>query len=108
VLGPVKDRKNRPRTVPLPTVAEWEATLVSAGVTGVEVSNGAFSEFTISSATVRDNGFVASVTHPRFGPHLRHGPVVTLSATPGTPGPACLVSQHTSAVLAELATAPRR
>jgi crotonobetainyl-CoA:carnitine CoA-transferase CaiB-like acyl-CoA transferase len=66
------------------------------------VNRGAFSEFTISSPTVLDNGFTAVVDHPLFGTHLRHGPVVTMSATPGTPGPACLVGQHTRAILAEL------
>jgi crotonobetainyl-CoA:carnitine CoA-transferase CaiB-like acyl-CoA transferase len=76
--------------------------LLAADVTCVEVSQGAFSEFTISSPTVRENGFVAEVTHPLFGTHLRHGPVVTLSATPGAPGPGCLVGQHTRAILAEL------
>jgi crotonobetainyl-CoA:carnitine CoA-transferase CaiB-like acyl-CoA transferase len=82
--------------------SEWESTLAAADVTCVEVSNDAFSDFTISSATVRDNGFVAEVTHPLFGTHLRHGPVATLSATPGRPGPACLVGQHTRAILTEL------
>ena len=65
----------------LRTAGEWEAMLLADDVTCVEVSQGAFSEFTISSPTVRENGFVAEVTHPLFGAHLRHGPVVTLSAT---------------------------
>jgi len=86
----------------LRTAREWEAMLLADDVTCVEVSQGAFSEFTISSPTVRENGFVAEVTHPLFGAHLRHGPVVTLSATPGAPGPGCLVGQNTRAILAEL------
>jgi len=81
--------------------AEWEATLGARDITCVEVSQGSFSEFTISSPTVRDNDFVAEVTHPLFGAHLRHGPVATLSLTPGAPQPACLVGQHTRAVLLE-------
>lgn len=82
--------------------AAWEATLGARDVTCVEVSRASFSEFTIASATVRENGFVADVTHPLFGTHLRHGPVATLSLTPGSTRPACLVGQHTRAVLLEL------
>jgi crotonobetainyl-CoA:carnitine CoA-transferase CaiB-like acyl-CoA transferase len=82
--------------------SDWESTLSAQDVTCVEVSRGSFSEFTISSQTVRDNDFVAEVVHPLFGPHLRHGPVAKLSATPGSPGPGCLVGQHTRAVLLEL------
>jgi crotonobetainyl-CoA:carnitine CoA-transferase CaiB-like acyl-CoA transferase len=82
--------------------SEWEMTLAAAGVTCVEVSQVPFSEFTISSATMRENGFVAEVSHPLFGSHLRHGPVATLSATPGSPRPGCLVGQHTSAILTEI------
>jgi crotonobetainyl-CoA:carnitine CoA-transferase CaiB-like acyl-CoA transferase len=82
--------------------SEWEVTLTATDVTCVEVSQEPFSAFTISSATMQDNGFVAEVTHPLFGRHLRHGPVTTLSGTPGSPGPGCLVGQHTQAILAEL------
>jgi crotonobetainyl-CoA:carnitine CoA-transferase CaiB-like acyl-CoA transferase len=82
--------------------SDWESTLSGQDVTCVEVSRGSFSEFTISSPTVRDNEFVAEVVHPLFGSHLRHGPMATFSATPGSPGPGCLVGQHTRAVLLEL------
>jgi crotonobetainyl-CoA:carnitine CoA-transferase CaiB-like acyl-CoA transferase len=82
--------------------SDWETTLNAQDVTCVEVSQGPFSEFTISSDTVRDNEFVAEVRHPLFGVHLRHGPVARLSATPGSPRPACLVGQHTRSVLLEL------
>jgi crotonobetainyl-CoA:carnitine CoA-transferase CaiB-like acyl-CoA transferase len=82
--------------------AEWERRLRQADVGCVEVSQVPLSEFTISSPTVRENGFVAEVTHPLFGNHLRHGPVVTLSADQANVGPGCLVGQHTRAILAEL------
>jgi len=84
------------------SAAEWEVTLAAGDVTCVEVSKGSFSDFTISSETMRDNAFVAQVTHPLFGTHLRHGPVATLSATPGIAGPGCLVGQHTRVILTEL------
>jgi crotonobetainyl-CoA:carnitine CoA-transferase CaiB-like acyl-CoA transferase len=82
--------------------AEWESILTRHDVAGVEVSRRSLSEFTISSPTVIENGFVAGVEHPRFGPHRRHGPMVTLSRTPGTVGAGSLVGQHTRKVLAEL------
>jgi crotonobetainyl-CoA:carnitine CoA-transferase CaiB-like acyl-CoA transferase len=86
----------------LRTAAEWEALLLPSDVACVEVSTRPFSEFTISSDTVRANGFTSSVEHPLFGRHDRHGPIVTLSDTPGQPGPGCLVGQHTRQILAEL------
>ena len=49
-----------------------------------------------------DNGFVEPVHHPLFGDHPRSGPIVTMSATPGVVGAACLVGQHTKKVLSEL------
>ena len=42
--------------------SEWEMTLAAADVTCVEVSQTPFSEFTISSATMQENGFVAKST----------------------------------------------
>ncbi|HEY3941950.1 MAG TPA: CoA transferase [Acidimicrobiales bacterium] len=84
------------------SAADWEAALAERDVTCVEVSTGSFSEFNISSPTVVENDFTAEVTHPLFGTHLRHGPVATLSATPGAPGPGCLVGQHTLPILSEL------
>ena len=84
------------------SAADWEATLAAQDVTCVEVSTGSFSEFIMSSPAVLENGFTAPVVHPLFGAHRRHGPVATLSVTPGAPGPGCLVGEHTRAILAEL------
>jgi crotonobetainyl-CoA:carnitine CoA-transferase CaiB-like acyl-CoA transferase len=80
----------------------WEALLTGADVACVAVSEEPFSHFTIASPVMCDNGFVAEVEHPVFGKHLRHGPVVSLSRTPGVVGPAPLTGQHTRALLAEL------
>ena len=82
--------------------AEWEARLVARDVACVEVSRGPFSEFTINDPTMIDNGFIADVEHPLFGRHRRHGPIVTISSTPGMAGPGCLVGQHTRPILGEL------
>lgn len=81
---------------------EWEQELLSRDVTCVEVSQTSLSDFSISSPTVVENGFTDEVTHPLFGTHRRHGPIVTLSETPGVVGPGCLVGQHTRTILAEL------
>ena len=82
--------------------AEWEQQLLARGVTCVEVSEVPLSQFDISSPTAVDNGFVAEVDHHVFGRYVRHGPMVTLSATPGQAGPAAMVGQHTRSILAEL------
>ncbi len=84
------------------TAAEWERLLVPHDVACVEVSDGPFSEFTINDPTMVDNGFTAEVDHPMFGRRRRHGPIVTLSETPGSVGPGCLVGQHTRQILGEL------
>jgi crotonobetainyl-CoA:carnitine CoA-transferase CaiB-like acyl-CoA transferase len=89
-------------TVATRSAADWEATFAMHDVALVEVNQGPFSEFTIGSGVMRENGFVAEVTHPLFGTHLRHGPIATFSATPGTARPACLVGQHTRSILREL------
>jgi crotonobetainyl-CoA:carnitine CoA-transferase CaiB-like acyl-CoA transferase len=81
--------------------SDWETLLLPRNVACVAVES-EFSEFTIADPTMVGNGFVAEVDHPLFGRHQRHGPIVTLSATPGTPGPGCLVGQHTRSILAEL------
>jgi crotonobetainyl-CoA:carnitine CoA-transferase CaiB-like acyl-CoA transferase len=80
----------------------WEDLLVPLDVACVEVSQTSLSTFSISSPTVVENGFTDEVTHPMFGAHRRHGPIVTLSETPGVVGPGCLVGQHTRQILGEL------
>ena len=84
------------------SAAEWESLLAPYDVACVEVSQVPLSEFTISSPVMTENGFVEPVHHALFGDHLRHGPIVTLSATPGVVGPGCLIGEHTRAVLGEL------
>lgn len=78
---------------------QWEKNLAAYDVTCVEVSSISLSDFTMSSDTVHENNFTAQVTHPRFGPHLRHGPIVDLSDTPGVVGPGSLIGEHTREIL---------
>jgi crotonobetainyl-CoA:carnitine CoA-transferase CaiB-like acyl-CoA transferase len=80
----------------------WEETLAGVDIACPAISQTSLSEFTISSPAMTANGFVDNVVHPLFGPHLRHGPIVTLSRTPGVTGPGSLPGQHTRSVLAEL------
>jgi crotonobetainyl-CoA:carnitine CoA-transferase CaiB-like acyl-CoA transferase len=82
--------------------AAWEELLASQHVACVEVSQRPLSEFTINDPSMVENGFTAEVEHPLFGRHRRHGPIVSLSDTPGTAGPGCLIGQHTRTILAEL------
>jgi crotonobetainyl-CoA:carnitine CoA-transferase CaiB-like acyl-CoA transferase len=84
------------------TAGEWEHALIPYDVACVEVSQGSFSDFTINDATMVDNGFTVEVDHPMFGRHRRHGPIVSMSETPGWAGPGCLVGQHTRGILDEL------
>jgi crotonobetainyl-CoA:carnitine CoA-transferase CaiB-like acyl-CoA transferase len=81
---------------------EWEQVLLPHDVACVEVSQTSLSDFSIGSPTAVENGFTEEVTHPLFGTHRRHGPIVTLSETPGVVGPGCLVGQHTRKILGEL------
>jgi crotonobetainyl-CoA:carnitine CoA-transferase CaiB-like acyl-CoA transferase len=67
-----------------------------------EVASGPVARAVVHDPVVRDAGFLAEVDHPSFGRHRRLAPLVTLSLTPGAPGPAPLLGQHTDAVLREL------
>ena len=68
----------------------------------MEVATVGLSEFSITNPAMTDNGFTGVVCHPLFGDIVRHGPIVTLSATPGVIGTASLVGEHTRKVLTEL------
>jgi hypothetical protein len=55
-----------------------------------------------SDPHVLANGFAREVEHPRWGPHWRHGPLVTFSDTPERLGAGVLASQHTNQLLRKL------
>jgi crotonobetainyl-CoA:carnitine CoA-transferase CaiB-like acyl-CoA transferase len=82
--------------------SDWERILTAAGIGGVEVFEGTMAEFTNTDPVLRETELVAEVDHPLFGPVLRHGVPVRLSATPGRLAPGCLTGEHTGALLTEL------
>jgi crotonobetainyl-CoA:carnitine CoA-transferase CaiB-like acyl-CoA transferase len=88
------------------TAAEWEALLLAQSVACVEVSQTSLSNFTMSSPLVTENGWLAEADHPIFGHHKRHGPIMTLSKTPGVVGPSSLIGEHTRLILGELGYSP--
>jgi crotonobetainyl-CoA:carnitine CoA-transferase CaiB-like acyl-CoA transferase len=81
---------------------EWEGSLLSEGVGCVQTFDGSRSEFTCTDPVLRETGLVTEVSHPLFGPVLRHGLPVAMSETPGRIAPGCMRGQHTLRILAEL------
>jgi crotonobetainyl-CoA:carnitine CoA-transferase CaiB-like acyl-CoA transferase len=81
---------------------EWESLLTARDVACVEVNQQPFSEFTIAHPAMVENGFVGETVHPWFGRHRRHGPLVSMSDSPASLGPGCLIGQHTRQILGEL------
>ena len=80
---------------------DWERTLVPAGVGCVRADGPPPGEFWADDEHVRANGFAPLAEHARYGTLRRHGPVVTLSETPGRYGPGSLAGDHTDAILRE-------
>ena len=80
---------------------EWETELRPRNVGCVAVNQEPAWNFSLSHPTMLENGFLTEVEHPRFGRHQRHGPITTLSMTPGAAGPGCLMGQHTRSILSE-------
>lgn len=76
--------------------------MVPAGVGCVVASERSQAETTVHDENLRAMGLVREIDHPTFGPLLRYGPPVALSATPGRVAPGCVMAQHTAAILAEL------
>ena len=80
----------------------WESDLAAKGVGCVRADGPLPGDFWATDAHVRENGFVVSVPHLRYGDYLRWGTMVNYSRSPMTPGPACLAGDHTEVILAEL------
>ena len=81
---------------------EWERVLTARGVACVRADAGMPGEFLAHDPHVAANGFVVEVDHDRFGRYRRHGPLVTLSRTPGRLGAGALGGADTDAILGEL------
>ncbi len=86
--------------------AEWERDMVAADVGCAELSSRGLTENVLSGPITREAGFLVEVEHPSFGPHRRFTPLVELSLTAGVARPACLLGQHTDAVLREFGYEP--
>ncbi|MEE8337873.1 MAG: CoA transferase [Dehalococcoidia bacterium] len=81
---------------------DWERLLVPAGVGCVRADAASLGDFWIDDEHVLANDFAPLVEHAEYGAIRRHGPVVTLDATPGRYGPGSLGGDHTDAILAEV------
>jgi len=83
------------------TAGDWEREALAEDVACVAVSADPLSLVMMRHPAVVENGFTAEVEHPYFGRHVRHGPLVTMTA-PALLRPGCMVGQHTRTVLAEI------
>ena len=81
---------------------EWESALIGAAVGCVRADASMPGAFWAEDRHVQENGFVVQAEHPRHGPYLRHGPLVTFDRTPARCGHATVGGQHTDQLLAEL------
>jgi crotonobetainyl-CoA:carnitine CoA-transferase CaiB-like acyl-CoA transferase len=81
---------------------DWERELLAAGVGCVEVADGPIYRAVMDDPIAREAGFLCEVEHPSFGRHRRLGPLAALSLTPGEARAACLLGQHTEALLREV------
>ncbi|MGK2965146.1 MAG: CaiB/BaiF CoA transferase family protein [Tepidiformaceae bacterium] len=80
---------------------EWETLLAPNGIGCVRADGPVPGEFWADDPHVRENGFVRSATHARYGEYLRFGPISTFSDTPVQYGPGVLGGEHTDALLRE-------
>lgn len=84
------------------TADEWEALLAPQGVGCVRADGPTPGEFWLEDEHVRENGFVVTADHARYGEYLRWGPLATLHGTPAVCGPGALGGDKTEAILVEL------
>jgi crotonobetainyl-CoA:carnitine CoA-transferase CaiB-like acyl-CoA transferase len=78
----------------------WEARLAHLGCVQADAAEtGAFWH---DNPHVQANGLVLQRDHPRYGPYLRHGPLMTFSDNAVHCGPAGLAGDHTDQLLQEL------
>lgn len=80
--------------------AAWESRLAQLGC--VQADAAETGHFWHDDAHVQANGFVLERDHPRYGPYLRHGPLMTFSGNAVTCGAASLAGDHTDRLLQEL------
>ena len=80
--------------------AAWEARLSHLGCVQADVAE--TGHFWHDDPHVQANGFVVQRDHPRYGPYLRHGPLMTFSDSTVDCGPASLAGDHTDRLLQEI------
>ncbi len=80
--------------------AAWETRLAHLGCVQADVAE--TGHFWHDDPHVKANGFVLERDHPRYGPYLRHGPLMTFSDNAVHCGAAGLAGDHTDALLQEL------
>ncbi len=84
------------------TAAEWEERFVAAGIAGVRADLASPGMFFAHDPQVLANDFTPLVTHTRFGPYRRWGPIVRVNGGPDELGPGVLAGEQTDELLAAL------
>jgi crotonobetainyl-CoA:carnitine CoA-transferase CaiB-like acyl-CoA transferase len=82
--------------------AEWERTLVAAGVAGVAAHDGPVAAYVFDATSSRELGLVDESTSTGFGPYPRYGRAVRTGHDLGPAGAADATGAQTRAILAEL------
>ena len=77
-------------------------TATAADVGCVVASKGSVESVLASDEFGRASGLVCDVIHPMLGEHPRLTAAVKFSESASTPGPGCMVGQHTASVLREI------
>lgn len=80
---------------------EWEALLTAHDAGCVRADRDTPGSFWDRDDHALANGFVREAEHLRWGPYWRHGPLVTLTETPGRYGAGVIAGQHTRQLLRE-------
>jgi crotonobetainyl-CoA:carnitine CoA-transferase CaiB-like acyl-CoA transferase len=84
------------------TADRWEQLLLGRGVGCVRVANKAIEAILIDTPLGEQSGYLASVVDPLWDEYQRQAALVRLSRSTTQTMPACMVGQHSDALLAEL------
>jgi len=85
------------------TAADWERTLLEAGVGCVRADAMSHFEFLYKDAQAQAIDMMVRAEHPSFGgTYWRYAPVIQFSDTPSQAPPYCEFGEHTRSILREL------